>query len=312
MPYPWPVQPPIRVAVAGFWHVHAGDYARTPGAHPDTELVAVWDDDPSAADRRCRAVRGRVRRRPRRAAGPRDLDGVRHRRRPAPPEVMTRPRPPASTSSPRRCSRRPSPRPRRSSGPDRSGVKPGRLAAAALPRLHPGDRRGRRPAGGWAADLRPGAALATTARPPTGRLVAGAILRSGAGDRRRADRPRLSPGVPDPAVPRHTAGHGESATYGSVAGAAVEDNARGHHRLRRRSDRGDRGRVRRRNPFTIELFGTDGRSPTPRRPAIVTVRAARREALPVPAGRPGRVRAVGRPHPRRHPRRRKPRPRRSS
>lgn len=36
---------PIRVAVVGFWHVHAGDYARQTVEHPGTELVAVWDDD---------------------------------------------------------------------------------------------------------------------------------------------------------------------------------------------------------------------------------------------------------------------------
>nr|WP_238352807.1 Gfo/Idh/MocA family oxidoreductase [Kribbella solani] len=28
-----------------FWHVHAGDYSRQAGEHPGTELVAVWDDD---------------------------------------------------------------------------------------------------------------------------------------------------------------------------------------------------------------------------------------------------------------------------
>jgi 1,5-anhydro-D-fructose reductase (1,5-anhydro-D-mannitol-forming) len=36
----------IGVAVLGFWHVHAGDYAKLAQAHPDTELVAVWDDEP--------------------------------------------------------------------------------------------------------------------------------------------------------------------------------------------------------------------------------------------------------------------------
>ncbi|WP_439691361.1 Gfo/Idh/MocA family protein [Curtobacterium sp. SP.BCo] len=36
---------PVRVAVVGFWHVHAGDYARQAVEHPGTELVAVWDDD---------------------------------------------------------------------------------------------------------------------------------------------------------------------------------------------------------------------------------------------------------------------------
>lgn len=36
---------PLRVAVLGFWHVHAGDYAQQAVDHPDTDLVAVWDDD---------------------------------------------------------------------------------------------------------------------------------------------------------------------------------------------------------------------------------------------------------------------------
>lgn len=36
---------PLRIAVLGFWHVHAGDYARQTQQHPGTELVAVWDDD---------------------------------------------------------------------------------------------------------------------------------------------------------------------------------------------------------------------------------------------------------------------------
>ncbi|WP_150307059.1 Gfo/Idh/MocA family protein [Planctomonas psychrotolerans] len=36
---------PLSVALLGFWHVHAGDYARSVLAHPDTELVAAWDPD---------------------------------------------------------------------------------------------------------------------------------------------------------------------------------------------------------------------------------------------------------------------------
>jgi len=36
---------PLAVAAIGFWHVHAGDYARAAQQHPDTALVAVWDDD---------------------------------------------------------------------------------------------------------------------------------------------------------------------------------------------------------------------------------------------------------------------------
>ncbi|WP_144762732.1 Gfo/Idh/MocA family protein [Curtobacterium sp. 9128] len=40
------LQPLIRVALLGWWHVHAPDYAREVAEHPDTELVAVWDADP--------------------------------------------------------------------------------------------------------------------------------------------------------------------------------------------------------------------------------------------------------------------------
>jgi 1,5-anhydro-D-fructose reductase (1,5-anhydro-D-mannitol-forming) len=36
---------PIKVAVLGFWHVHAAEYAAYVRQQPDTELVAVWDDD---------------------------------------------------------------------------------------------------------------------------------------------------------------------------------------------------------------------------------------------------------------------------
>jgi predicted dehydrogenase len=39
------VSKPLKIAVLGFWHVHAGDYARQAQQHPGTELVAVWDDD---------------------------------------------------------------------------------------------------------------------------------------------------------------------------------------------------------------------------------------------------------------------------
>lgn len=36
---------PLRVATLGFWHVHAEEYALRAQEHPDTQLVAVWDDD---------------------------------------------------------------------------------------------------------------------------------------------------------------------------------------------------------------------------------------------------------------------------
>jgi 1,5-anhydro-D-fructose reductase (1,5-anhydro-D-mannitol-forming) len=40
------VSNPIKLAVLGFWHVHAAEYATRTHQHPDTELVALWDDDP--------------------------------------------------------------------------------------------------------------------------------------------------------------------------------------------------------------------------------------------------------------------------
>ncbi|MEU0093203.1 Gfo/Idh/MocA family oxidoreductase [Kribbella sp. NPDC006257] len=36
---------PFKIAVLGFWHVHAGDYAKQAVQHPGTELVAVWDEE---------------------------------------------------------------------------------------------------------------------------------------------------------------------------------------------------------------------------------------------------------------------------
>jgi 1,5-anhydro-D-fructose reductase (1,5-anhydro-D-mannitol-forming) len=36
---------PLRIAVLSAWHVHAEEYGRAAIEHPDTELVAVWDDD---------------------------------------------------------------------------------------------------------------------------------------------------------------------------------------------------------------------------------------------------------------------------
>lgn len=36
----------FRVAILSFWHVHAQDYSREAEAHPETEIAAVWDEDP--------------------------------------------------------------------------------------------------------------------------------------------------------------------------------------------------------------------------------------------------------------------------
>jgi predicted dehydrogenase len=53
-----PITPnnPIRVAVLGFWHVHAAEYAAWVRQHPDTELVAAWDDDPDRGRAAAEAV----------------------------------------------------------------------------------------------------------------------------------------------------------------------------------------------------------------------------------------------------------------
>lgn len=36
----------IRVAMLSYWHVHARDYARQADEHPETQIVAVWDELP--------------------------------------------------------------------------------------------------------------------------------------------------------------------------------------------------------------------------------------------------------------------------
>lgn len=36
----------IRVAIISYWHVHANEYANNALNHPDTEIAAVWDEDP--------------------------------------------------------------------------------------------------------------------------------------------------------------------------------------------------------------------------------------------------------------------------
>ncbi|MFK4789420.1 Gfo/Idh/MocA family protein [Microbacterium sp. ZW T5_56] len=39
----------LGIGIAGFWHVHADDYARQASEHPETRVAAVWDDDPDRA-----------------------------------------------------------------------------------------------------------------------------------------------------------------------------------------------------------------------------------------------------------------------
>lgn len=37
----------IRVAMLSYWHVHAGDYTKQVQEHPETEIAAVWDEQPA-------------------------------------------------------------------------------------------------------------------------------------------------------------------------------------------------------------------------------------------------------------------------
>ncbi|AJY73438.1 Gfo/Idh/MocA family protein [Paenibacillus beijingensis] len=41
----------IRIGLLSFWHVHAKDYAEEALKHPDTEIAAVWDEDPERGRR---------------------------------------------------------------------------------------------------------------------------------------------------------------------------------------------------------------------------------------------------------------------
>src|SRR5579871_2473467 len=41
----------LHTAILSYWHVHAEDYAREAFEHPETELVAVWDEFPDRGKR---------------------------------------------------------------------------------------------------------------------------------------------------------------------------------------------------------------------------------------------------------------------
>jgi predicted dehydrogenase len=46
----------IRLALLGFWHVHATDYATEAQANPDAEIVTAWDDDAARGEAGARAL----------------------------------------------------------------------------------------------------------------------------------------------------------------------------------------------------------------------------------------------------------------
>jgi len=66
----------VGVAILGWWHVHAKDYAAEADAHPDARIVAVWDEDPArgreAAERHGAAFHERLEE----VLGREDVDGV--------------------------------------------------------------------------------------------------------------------------------------------------------------------------------------------------------------------------------------------
>ena len=46
----------LRLAMLGYWHVHARDYEREAREHSETEVVAVWDDDPARGAAAAQAI----------------------------------------------------------------------------------------------------------------------------------------------------------------------------------------------------------------------------------------------------------------
>lgn len=46
----------IRLAILGFWHVHAKDYAAEAESHPEAKIVAAWDEDADRGEPRAREL----------------------------------------------------------------------------------------------------------------------------------------------------------------------------------------------------------------------------------------------------------------
>ena len=66
----------IRLAVLGFWHVHADDYAREAQKHPRTEIVAAWDEDPERGRAKAKSLGARFHADLAELLGSPDVDGV--------------------------------------------------------------------------------------------------------------------------------------------------------------------------------------------------------------------------------------------
>ena len=265
-----------------------GTTRRRTQEHPDAELIAVWDDDPE----RGRGLRRRVRRR----AGRRPAGAAR------PVATSTRVTVTTSTVAHREVIWR--------------AVAAGKhiftekllapTVAEAEEIIAAADAQ---PASGWwsrCPRLYHGYTTAITemlAAGTLGRLTYARVRLShdgavagwlperffdpATGGRRRADRSRLPPGLPGPAVPGHHPGRPSAPPTARVTGRAVEDHAVvtvGY------DDRAigviEAGFVSS-NPFTIEVFGTEGsaallrrhrelRSATPRARLALAVPAAGR------------------------------------
>src|SRR5829696_8509225 len=93
----------IRVAILGFWHVHAADYTAEALAHPGMEIVAAWDDDPHRGQARAAALGVAFHEELADVLTRRDVDGVIvTTATSAHAKVISPLRKPGSTSSPRR------------------------------------------------------------------------------------------------------------------------------------------------------------------------------------------------------------------
>ena len=306
---------PLKIAVLGFWHVHAKDYARQAQEHAGTELVAVWDDDLTLGEAGAEQfgvpftgdLDGLLARD--------DLDGVVittstnvHR------DLMVRAAKAGKHIFTEKVLAPTVPEAEEIvAAADDNGVK----LVVSLPRL----------AHGYTQAIREVIDAGGLGQLTYGRVRLshdGAIPRDGAEgwlpqrffdrrDRHRwsADRPRLPSGLPDPAVPRHRSRDRQRDL--SLGGRArPRGQRRRHRRLSRPEDRRDRGGLRqpatpsrsRSSAPTAALTYTDaGNDPAQGRRSVATTSVA--------GARPWQrsVRPVGRPHQQRHPGRRQPGPR---
>ena len=234
----------ITVAVVGGWHVHARDYAQRAREHPDTELVAVWDDD-SERGRTLAAEFG--------VAYADDLDTLLARDDLDAVTVTTATADhhaviTAAASARKHIFTEKLLAPTVAEALDVIGVADRNdvVLLVSLPRLALGstaeitDLLDRGELG--EADVRAGPA---GPRRRVAGLAARTVLRSSGRDRRCAHRPGCSPGLSGAAISRVDSGVGQRHVRPPRRSAAGGQRG-GHARLPRRGARGDRGELRRR------------------------------------------------------------------